>query len=135
MILVTGTYPPERCGVADYSARLLETETAQKNFWKLVYTKETKLKNWKDRPAVKLDALLQHVIQILSQRIDSGGGITVGDKLTHCIRVIFLEEIVLAVVVHIAEGSGAGLHQDAILIDVNHWICNSRIIYSQLGKT
>ena len=47
MILVTGTYPPEQCGVADYSARLLETETARKNSWKLVYTKETKLKNCK----------------------------------------------------------------------------------------
>jgi glycosyltransferase involved in cell wall biosynthesis len=44
MILVTGTYPPERCGVADYSARLLETETAQKAGWKLLYTRDVRLK-------------------------------------------------------------------------------------------
>lgn len=43
MILVTGTYPPERCGVADYSARLLETQTSSETGWKLAHTKETTL--------------------------------------------------------------------------------------------
>lgn len=43
MILVTGTYPPERCGVADYSARLLETQTAKETGWKLAHTRETSL--------------------------------------------------------------------------------------------
>lgn len=42
MILVTGTFPPERCGVADYSARLLETKTAQKAGWKLLHTKDVR---------------------------------------------------------------------------------------------
>lgn len=44
MILVTGTYPPERCGVADYSARLLETEKAKSSNWKLLYTRDVRLK-------------------------------------------------------------------------------------------
>lgn len=43
MILVTGTYPPQKCGVADYSYRLLESETAQKSNWKLLHIKNTSL--------------------------------------------------------------------------------------------
>ena len=42
MIIVTGTYPPERCGVADYTARLLETKTAQEAGWKLLHTTDVR---------------------------------------------------------------------------------------------
>lgn len=40
MILVTGTYPPEQCGVADYSYCLLNSEDGKKSDWKLEYTKD-----------------------------------------------------------------------------------------------
>ena len=43
MILVTGTYPPQKCGVADYSFRLLESETAKKSNWELLHVKNTSL--------------------------------------------------------------------------------------------
>lgn len=43
MILVTGTYPPERCGVADYSARLLESKSAQDAGWKLLHTTDVRM--------------------------------------------------------------------------------------------
>lgn len=45
MILVTGTYPPQRCGVADYSFRLLESETAKRSNWKLLHVENTSLIN------------------------------------------------------------------------------------------
>lgn len=63
MILITGTYPPERCGVADYSARLLETETAKKTGWKLAHTKETTLGALK-RNIKMINALNDDVINI-----------------------------------------------------------------------
>ena len=40
MILVTGTYPPEQCGVADYSYCLLQSEEGKNTNWKLLYTKD-----------------------------------------------------------------------------------------------
>lgn len=40
MIILTGTYPPERCGVGDYTRHLLSTPTGEK--WHLLY-----LKNWR----------------------------------------------------------------------------------------
>lgn len=38
MILITGTYPPERCGVGDYSQHLMHTTTGQS--WTLFYRRE-----------------------------------------------------------------------------------------------
>lgn len=43
MILITGTYPPERCGVGDYSQHLLNT-TAGKS-WTLFYRREWRWRN------------------------------------------------------------------------------------------
>lgn len=40
MILVTGTYPPEQCGVADYSYCLINSDEGKKSGWKLLYTKD-----------------------------------------------------------------------------------------------
>ena len=40
MILVTGTYPPEQCGVADYSYCLLNSDEGKESGWKLLYTKD-----------------------------------------------------------------------------------------------
>jgi glycosyltransferase involved in cell wall biosynthesis len=47
MILVTGTYPPEQCGVADYSYCLLNSEEGKKTDWKLLYTKDLSFKGLK----------------------------------------------------------------------------------------
>ena len=44
MILVTGTYPPEQCGVADYSHCLINSEEGKKTDWKVVYTKDVSFK-------------------------------------------------------------------------------------------
>lgn len=38
MILITGTYPPERCGVGDYSQHLMNTEVGKS--WTLFYRRE-----------------------------------------------------------------------------------------------
>lgn len=38
MILITGTYPPERCGVGDYSQHLMNTEIGKT--WTLFYRRE-----------------------------------------------------------------------------------------------
>lgn len=38
MILITGTYPPERCGVGDYSQHLLQTQAGKS--WTLFYRRE-----------------------------------------------------------------------------------------------
>lgn len=38
MILITGTYPPERCGVGDYSQHLMHTAAGQS--WTLFYRRE-----------------------------------------------------------------------------------------------
>lgn len=48
MILVTGTYPPEQCGVADYSYCLINSEEGKKTDWKLVYTKDVSFKGLKE---------------------------------------------------------------------------------------
>ncbi len=36
--LITGTYPPEKCGVGDYSSKLIHAQNA--NFWRLFYYKD-----------------------------------------------------------------------------------------------
>ena len=41
MLIITGTYPPERCGVGDYTQCLLSTETGGK--WHLFYRKHWQL--------------------------------------------------------------------------------------------
>ena len=43
MIILTGTYPPERCGVGDYVQNLLSTPTGRN--WTLLYLKGWKWKN------------------------------------------------------------------------------------------
>lgn len=43
MILITGTYPPERCGVGDYSQHLMSTSQGQS--WTLFYRREWR---WND---------------------------------------------------------------------------------------
>lgn len=40
-LLITGTYPPEKCGVGDYSFNLLQSKLASD--WKLYYSKDWKL--------------------------------------------------------------------------------------------
>ncbi len=52
MILVTGTYPPEQCGVADYSYCLLNSEEGKRSNWKLVYTKDVSFSGLKN--AIKM---------------------------------------------------------------------------------
>lgn len=47
MILVTGTYPPEQCGVADYSYCLINSEEGVKTNWKLLYTKDLSFKGFR----------------------------------------------------------------------------------------
>ncbi|MCQ2335721.1 MAG: glycosyltransferase family 1 protein [Paludibacteraceae bacterium] len=44
MIIITGSYPPEQCGVADYCFNLMQTETAKQHKWKIAYTKNTSLR-------------------------------------------------------------------------------------------
>lgn len=43
MIIVTGTYPPERCGVGDYVQQLLCTAPAKE--WSLLYLKQWRMKD------------------------------------------------------------------------------------------
>lgn len=43
MILITGTYPPERCGVGDYSQHLMNTTAGQS--WTLFYRREWRWSN------------------------------------------------------------------------------------------
>ena len=43
MILITGTYPPERCGVGDYSQHLMHTQAGQS--WTLFYRREWRWSN------------------------------------------------------------------------------------------
>lgn len=47
MIIITGTYPPELCGVADYTYNLLKTPTAVNNNWHLIYTKDARISNFR----------------------------------------------------------------------------------------
>ena len=54
-------------------------------------------------------------MQILGQRINTGGFISGGDVLTHHVGIVLFEEIIGTVGVHIAERSSAGLQQSAIL--------------------
>lgn len=44
MIILTGTYPPEKCGVGDYTHRLLQTPVAKEQNWQLYYAKDTSLR-------------------------------------------------------------------------------------------
>lgn len=44
--IITGSFPPDICGVGDYTACLLNTQEAQN--WKLLYTKNWKLSNIKN---------------------------------------------------------------------------------------
>ena len=47
MILVTGTYPPEKCGVADYSYCLLNSTEGKTTSWELMHTKDLSFKGLK----------------------------------------------------------------------------------------
>lgn len=47
MILVTGTYPPEQCGVADYSYCLINSDEGKKTNWSLLYTKDLSFKGFR----------------------------------------------------------------------------------------
>lgn len=44
MIIITGTYPPERCGVGDYTCNLLQTQAAKD--WHLLYFRDWSLKTF-----------------------------------------------------------------------------------------
>lgn len=57
MIIITGTYPPEKCGVGDYTYNLLQTKEAEG--WKLLYFKDWSLKTF------------FHKIKIINQCPDS----------------------------------------------------------------
>lgn len=47
MILVTGTYPPQQCGVADYSYCLLNSEVGKASGWKLLHTQDLSFKGFR----------------------------------------------------------------------------------------
>ena len=47
MILVTGTYPPQQCGVADYSYCLLNSEAGKASGWKLLHTQDLSFKGFR----------------------------------------------------------------------------------------
>lgn len=49
MIILTGTYPPERCGVGDYVRHLLSTPTGKD--WTLLYLKGWRLRDLKENIA------------------------------------------------------------------------------------
>ena len=43
MLIITGTYPPQRCGVGDYTQRILSTSAASS--WSLFYQRDWQLSN------------------------------------------------------------------------------------------
>lgn len=43
MIILTGTYPPEKCGVGDYSYQLLHTTVAKENKWQVYHARKNSI--------------------------------------------------------------------------------------------
>jgi glycosyltransferase involved in cell wall biosynthesis len=59
ILIITGSYPPEICGVGDYTARLMETTEAKLN-WQLYHSN-----NW------QLKSILNHIKTINSKNIQT----------------------------------------------------------------
>jgi glycosyltransferase involved in cell wall biosynthesis len=94
MIIITGTYPPEKCGVGDYTYNLLHTEKSRT--WHLLYFKDWSLKTF----LKKLKTINQYADKVINMQYPSVG---YGDSLVPhllCLYCLFSRKKKFTITIH-----------------------------------
>ena len=87
MIILTGTYPPEKCGVGDYVQHLLSCPSARD--WSLLYLKSWRLTDLRSH----IDQLRQRADQIVNLQYPTVGyGTSLVPHLMMIYAVLFLRK-------------------------------------------